>query len=87
MAKSNGSSIKDEETYEALRDKGYTKSKAARIANAQANDNMSPSKKGGKSPPYEEWSKAELYDQAQNVGVEGRSDMTREELIDALRRD
>ena len=87
MAQSNGSSIKDEDTYEALRDKGYSKSKAARIANAQANDDMAPSKKGGKAPPYEEWSKEDLYDQAQNVGIEGRSDMTKEELIDALRRD
>lgn len=29
-------SIKDEDTYEALRRKGYSKEKAARIANAQA---------------------------------------------------
>jgi len=86
IAQSNGSSIKEEDTYEALRDKGYSESKAARIANAQANDDMAPSKKGGKAPPYEEWSKAELYDQAQNVGIHGRSDMTKEELIDALRR-
>lgn len=87
MAQSNGSSIKDEDTYEALRDKGYSKSKAARIANAQANDNMEPSKKGGQAPPYEQWSKAALYDQAQDIGIEGRSDMTKGELIDALRRD
>ena len=87
MAQSKGSSVKDDDTYEALRDKGYGKSKAARIANAQANDNMAPSRKGGKAPPYEQWSKAELYDQAQNVGIEGRSDMTKDELIDALRRD
>lgn len=30
-------SIKKEDTYQALRDKGYSKEKAARIANAQAN--------------------------------------------------
>ena len=30
-------SIKKEDTYDALREKGYSKEKAARIANAQAN--------------------------------------------------
>ncbi|QYX55417.1 Rho termination factor N-terminal domain-containing protein [Roseovarius sp. SCSIO 43702] len=78
-------SIKDEETYEELKDQGYSKEKAARIANAQANDSMKPSKKGGKHPPYEEWSKDELYDKAQEVGIDGRSDMTKDELIEALR--
>lgn len=33
----HGPSIKKDDTYEALRRKGYSKSKAARIANAQAN--------------------------------------------------
>jgi len=83
--KDPGPSVKDEETYEELRDKGYSKEKSARIANAQANDSMKPSKKGGKSPPYEEWTREELYDRAQDVGVEGRSDMTKDELIEALR--
>ena len=85
MAQSNGASIKDEDTYEALRDEGYSKSKAAAIANAQANDDMEPSKKGGKAPPYEEWTKDELYDRAQELEIEGRSDMTKEDLISALR--
>ena len=78
-------SIKNEDTYEELRDKGYSKEKAARIANAQANDKQKPSKKGGKNPPYEDWTKDELYDKAQEIGVEGRSDMTKDELIKALR--
>ncbi len=86
MADNSQSSIKDEETYQALRDKGYDKSKAAAIANAQANDDMSPSRKGGKAPPYEEWTKDELYDRAQDLDIEGRSDMTKDELIAALRR-
>ena len=78
-------SIKDEETYEALRDKGYGKSKAARIANAQANDRMHPSKKGGKAPAYEEWTKDDLMERARELDLSGRSDMTKDELIDALR--
>lgn len=78
-------SIKDEETYEALRDKGYGKSKAARIANAQANEEMSPSHKGGKAPRYEDWSKDDLMQRARDLDISGRSKMAKAELIDALR--
>ncbi|TNF22999.1 MAG: Rho termination factor [Rhodobacteraceae bacterium] len=78
-------SIKNEDTYRSLRDEGYSKEKAARIANAQANDDMEPSKKGGKQPPYEEWTKQELYDRAQELEIDGRSDMSKDELIAALR--
>ena len=85
MAKDHGPQIKDDETYEALRDQGASKEKAARIANARANDDMEPSKKGGKAPPYEEWSKDDLYDRARELDIDGRSDMTKDELIDALR--
>ena len=73
-------SIKNEDQYEALREEGYSKQKAARIANT---DNAG--KKGGKSSPYEERTKKELYEQAKKVGVEGRSNMTKQELINALR--
>lgn len=85
MAKDHGSSIKDDETYEALRDDGYSKEAAARIANAQANDSQNPSRKGGKSAAYEEWTKDDLYERAQELDVDGRSDMTKPELISALR--
>lgn len=82
MAKDHGPSIKDDERYEALRDDGMSKEKAARIANS---DSTSTGKKGGHSPQYEDWSKEDLYDKAQEVGIEGRSDMSKSELIDALR--
>ena len=85
MAKDHGPSIKDDETYEALREDGASKEKAARIANAQASNDQSPSQKGGKAKPYEEWTKDELYDRAQELEIDGRSDMTKDELIDALR--
>ena len=85
MADNHGSSIKDDETYESLRDDGYSKEAAARIANAQASDSQNPSKKGGKAPPYEDWTKDELYDRAQELDIDGRSDMTKDELISALR--
>lgn len=81
----HGASIKDDETYEKLRDKGASKEKAARIANAQADDNRQPSKKGGKAQSYESWSKEALYERAREIDIDGRSSMTKAELIDALR--
>lgn len=42
MADKHGNSIKDSYTYEALREDGASKEKAARIANAQANKSMNP---------------------------------------------
>ncbi|MEQ8575338.1 MAG: Rho termination factor N-terminal domain-containing protein, partial [Fulvivirga sp.] len=35
----------------------------------------------------EERTKQDLYDQAKKVGIEGRSKMSKKELIDALRED
>ena len=78
-------SLKNEKLYEDLRDEGMSKEKAARISNAQANDEMNPSEKGGKAPPYEDWTKDDLYTRAQEIGIDGRSDMTKDELIEALR--
>ncbi|WP_188054885.1 Rho termination factor N-terminal domain-containing protein [Sphingosinithalassobacter sp. CS137] len=80
MAKDHGSQIKNDDTYEALRDKGASKEKAARIANAQANDSISQ-RKG----TLDERSKDELYDEAKEIGIEGRSKMDKGELIDAIR--
>ena len=81
----HGPSIKDDEAYEALRAEGYSKSKAAAIANAQANPEMHPSETGGHAKPYEAWTRDELYDRARELDVEGCSGMTKAELIDALR--
>ncbi|WP_370326128.1 Rho termination factor N-terminal domain-containing protein [Euzebya sp.] len=82
MAKDHGPSVKDDEQYEALRDQGMSKSKAAAIANS----GEEASEKGGKSPSYDEWTKEDLYERAQELDVEGRSDMSKDELIDALRK-
>ena len=85
MAGSHGSQIKDDKTYEALRDRGESKEKAARIANAKANPRQHPSHKGGKSPAYEDWSKDDLYGRARELDIKGRSDMNKNDLIAALR--
>lgn len=85
MTKDHGPQIKDDATYEALREDGASKEKAARIANAQASDDQHPSEKGGHAPPYEEWTVDELRDRARELDVEGRSDMNKDALIEALR--
>ncbi|WP_372647418.1 Rho termination factor N-terminal domain-containing protein [Draconibacterium sp.] len=59
---------------------GYSKQKSARIANTPDSGI-----KGGKSSKYEERTKQELYEKAQQVGIKGRSKMNKEELIEALR--
>lgn len=80
MAKDHGPSIKDDAKYEALKKDGMSKEKAARIANTPDSG-----KKGGKSKDYEERTKQELYDKAKQVGIEGRSKMTKGELMKALK--
>lgn len=85
MTTDHGPSIKDDETYEALREEGASREKAARIANAQADPDSNPSRKGGQQPPYEDWTRDALYERAQELDVQGRSDMTKDELIAALR--
>ncbi|MFP4092116.1 MAG: Rho termination factor N-terminal domain-containing protein [Cyclobacteriaceae bacterium] len=82
MTKDHGPQIKDDKVYEDLREKGYSKEKAARIANT---DRHEAGRRGGKGRKYEERTKEELYKKAEEVGIEGRSKMNKEELIDALR--
>ena len=81
----HGPSIKDNEQYEALREDGMSKSKAAAIANANNGDREKTARKGGKASPYEEWTKDELYERAQERDIDNRSQMNKEELITALR--
>lgn len=82
MAEDHGPSVEDDEQYEALREEGASKEKAARIANTPREE---AARKGGRAPTYEEWTKEDLYGRAQEIGIEGRSQMSKEELIEALR--
>ncbi len=80
MTKDHGKQIKDDERYEALRDEGMSKEKAARIANSK-----NPGKKGGKAEDYEDRTKKELVSKAKEVGIKGYSKMDKDELIKNLR--
>lgn len=78
----HGSQIKDDEQYEALRREGESREKAARIANTSR---QAAGKRGGKRSQYEDWSKDDLYQKAKQVGIDGRSKMSKDKLINALR--
>lgn len=84
--KTPGPSVKDPELYEALREDGASKEKAARIANAAAASSRSAvGRRGGTAKDYADSTKAELLERARAIGVKGRSAMTKAELIEALR--
>lgn len=78
--------IKDEKTYTELRKHGESKQKSARLANASARTSRhAVAAKGGKSPSYADWSKQDLLTRAREIGIKGRSSMSKKQLIDALR--
>ena len=79
--------IKDEKMYGMLREHGESQEKSARIANAAANSSRrSVESKGGRSPSYQDWSKDDLIKRAREIGIKGRSSMTKAQLVSALRR-
>jgi hypothetical protein len=80
MAKRNRPQVKNDDQYEALKRKGMSKEKAARIANTPDSG-----KKGGNASKYEDRSKQDLVKKAKQVGIEGRSKMNKDELIKKLR--
>ena len=81
-----GPSVKDDETYEALRRDGASKEKAARIANAKAAEGSKKvGRRGGKAGTYDDWTVDKLRKRAAEIGIDGRSSMNKGELIDALR--
>ena len=84
--KDHGPSVKDGELYEELRDDGASKEKAARIANAAAAEGRSKvGERGGEATDYTDRTVEELRKRAAELDIEGRSSMTKDELIDALR--
>jgi len=57
----HGPQIKNDDQYDALRDEGMSKQKAARIANSNTHKTAV---KGGKASQYEQRTKKQLYDKA-----------------------
>lgn len=79
-AADHGNSVKDDKLYEDLRRDGASKEKAARIANAKAAGTLKHN-----ATELEDRSKADLYAEAKKIGIEGRSAMTKAELVKAIR--
>ena len=80
-------SVKDTELYEKLRNEGNSKEKSARIANAAARTSRSEvGQRGGEAKDYPDRTKDELERRARELDIEGRSQMTKDELIEALRK-
>lgn len=81
-----GPSVKDDELYEELREEGESKEKSARIANAAAASSRSEvGRRGGEAGTYEDWTVDDLRDRARELEIEGRSSMSKDDLIAALR--
>ena len=84
--KDPGPSVKDKQMYEAMREDGASKEKAARVSNAAAASSRSTvGRRGGRSGDYDDWSKDKLMKRAAELDIEGRSSMDKDELIHALR--
>jgi hypothetical protein len=87
-AKKPGPSVKDDATYEALRDQGASKEKAARIANAgeqKGRSRSSVAAKGGSAGSYDDWTVSDLRKRARELGLSGYFGKKKSELISMLR--
>ncbi|WP_426263334.1 Rho termination factor N-terminal domain-containing protein [Sphingomonas sp. PWP1-2] len=82
MAKDHGPSVKDDTLYEDLRCDGASKEKAARIANAKAAGTIDH-----RATALEDRTKDDLMREAREIGIAGRSKMTKAELVKAIRED
>ena len=82
MATDHGPSVKDDKLYEDLRKQGASKEKAARIANAKAAGTLDH-----RGDTLEDRTKADLMKEAREIGIEGRSTMSKAELVKAIRND
>jgi len=81
-------SLKKPDMYEALRDEGASKEKAARISNAAAERGRSASSvaaKGGSSGSYDDWTVADLRRRAKEIGLTNYSNKKKSDLVKALR--
>ena len=84
--KKPGPSVKDDEVYEAIRDEGGSKEKAARIANASANSSREKvGRQGGQAGSYDDWTVQDLRKRAKELGLSGYSGKKKSDLVAMLR--
>lgn len=89
---------KDERQYQHIKqsqmDEGKSESDAEEIAARTVNkqrreegltDNQTTEGTGNPNSPLEERTREELYNRAKELNIEGRSDMTKDELVRAIR--
>jgi hypothetical protein len=94
-------STKDERQYEHIKesaqDRGKSKSRAKEIASRTVNKQRreegrtqsgrkSTSGTGNPNQPLDERSKQELYNRARKLDIDGRSKMSKDELVRAIRK-
>ncbi|WP_349425846.1 Rho termination factor N-terminal domain-containing protein [Microbacterium sp. LWS13-1.2] len=81
-----GSSLKDREMYEELRDEGASKEKAARISNAAASQGRKTvGRRGANAKDYDDRTVPELRKRAKELGIKGYSGKKKSELISMIR--
>jgi hypothetical protein len=81
-----GTKVKDKGLYEQLRGAGLSKKKSTRVANSAAKTSRKKAaKKGGQAGSYDNWTVPDLQRRAKQVGIRGRSAMTKKQLVKALR--
>ncbi|GAA1954503.1 DUF7218 family protein [Microbacterium deminutum] len=86
MPGGRGSSLKNRELYEELRNEGASKEKAARISNAVAAEGAeNVGRRGGESGDYDDWTVDRLRARAKELGIRGYSGKRKSELISMLR--
>jgi Rho termination factor, N-terminal domain len=98
--KDPGPRIKDRDLYERLRGAGVSRKIATRVANSTARvahgtvrvadsaarvSRKKAAKHGGGARSYDDWKVPDLRRRAKQVGITGRSAMTKKQLIKALR--